>query len=126
MGVSPHRAAGNAAGRSSHARPPPGPLAPRRLDTPTAIHVSVLLLQAAVWYSTKRRLWRTATLPWVDAGLTLCTLTAQAFQLTHLKLGGAHHLDQMIVLTSYCVLTCRAVTVPSKPHLTFVVSALGE
>jgi len=102
-----------------------GPLATLRLDTPTTTHVSVLAVQALIWYSTKRRFWRSGALPWVDAGLTLCTLAAQAFQISHLQVGGVHHVDQMVVLTTYCVLTCRAVTVPSKPRTTFVVSALG-
>lgn len=102
-----------------------GPLATLSLDTPTATHLSLLVVQAAVWYSTKRRLWGAAALPWVDAGLTLCTLAGQAFQITHIQLNGLHHIDQMSVLITYLVLTCRAVTVPSKPRTTALIGALG-
>jgi eukaryotic-like serine/threonine-protein kinase len=95
------------------------------LDLPFLVHLGVLALLAAGWYSTRRRLWSARALPCLDAGLVLLALSAQAFQLSRLRLGPAHHADQMMVLITYCVLMIRAVTVPSKPLTTFVIGSFG-
>jgi len=102
-----------------------GVLATGTLDVASATHLGVLALQASIWYATKRRLFGKAALPWLDAGLVLVTLSAQAFQLSNLHLGQVHHVDQMMILTSYCVLLSRAVTVPSAPLVTAVIGTFG-
>jgi len=102
-----------------------GVLATGRLDIASATHLGLLALQAGIWYSTKRRLFGKPVLPWLDAGLVLVTLSAQAFQLSNLHLGQVHHVDQMMILTTYCVLLTRAVTVPSAPVVTALIGAFG-
>jgi serine/threonine-protein kinase len=101
-----------------------GPLA-AELDLPLLVHGGVLAVLGLVWYSTHRKLWSHAALPYLDAVLVLSALSAQAFQLSRLQLGPAHHVDQMMLLTTYCVLTTRAVTVPSKPVTTLAIGAFG-
>jgi hypothetical protein len=101
-----------------------GPLA-GQLDVPFCVHVAVLAGQSLAWHSTRRRLWPKSALPYLDAALVLCTLCAQAFQLSRLHFGSAHHLDQIVILTTYTVLMVRAVTVPSKPLTTLSIGAFG-
>jgi eukaryotic-like serine/threonine-protein kinase len=103
------------------------PLTRRQLVTEPAllIHLGVLGFQAAVWLTTRRRFWSEAMLPSLDAGLVLATLGTRAYQATHLNLGVAHHAHLVMVLTTFTVLLCRAVTVPSKPATTLAISALG-
>lgn len=89
------------------------------------VHLGLLASQALVWATTRRRWWSERTLPWLDAGLVLSTLGGRAYQATHLDLGIAHHAHLVMVLTTFTVLLCRAVTVPSKPTTTLSISALG-
>lgn len=103
------------------------PLALSQLVTEPALltHLGLLLFQGLIWTTTRRQLWSERMLPLLDAGLVLCTLAARAYQSLHVSLGVAHHAHLVMVLTTFVVLMCRAVTVPSKPTTTLVVSALG-
>jgi eukaryotic-like serine/threonine-protein kinase len=88
-------------------------------------HVGVLVLQGLVWVTTRRRSWNERTLPLLDAMLVLGTLGARAYQALHINLGMAHHAHLVMVLTTFAVLMCRSVVVPSRPTTTLIVSALG-
>lgn len=89
------------------------------------VHLVLLAFQALVWATTRRRRWQTSLLPLLDAGLVLSTLAARGYQATHLSLGAAHQAHLVMILTTFTVLLCRAIIVPSKPVVTLVVSALG-
>lgn len=89
------------------------------------LHVGLLGLQALIWVTCRRRYWSESSLPALDAGLVLATLGSRAYQATHLNLGVAHHAHLVMILTTFTVLLCRAVTVPSKPATTLAVSVLG-
>jgi len=103
------------------------PLAVSQLVTEPALlaQVGLLLFQGLVWTTTRRRLWNERMVPLLDAGLVLCVLGVRAYQSLHVNLGVAHHAHLVMVLTTFVVLMCRAVTVPSKPRTTLIVSALG-
>ncbi|HEX2870723.1 MAG TPA: serine/threonine-protein kinase [Polyangiaceae bacterium] len=89
------------------------------------VHLGLLSFQALVWATTRRRLWQASLLPLLDAGLVLSTLAARGYQATHLSLGVAHQAHLVMILTTFTVLICRAIIVPSKPLMTLAVSALG-
>lgn len=102
-----------------------GPLATLSADRTLLTTLGLLLLQAGIWQSTRRRLWHAALLPWLDGLLVLTLLGGQALQLPHVQIGHAHQLHLMMILATMCVLMCRAVTIPSKPLTTLAVSTLG-
>ena len=89
------------------------------------VHFGLLAFQALVWTTTRRQLWQTPLLPLLDVGLVLSTLAARGYQATHLSLGVAHQAHLVMILTTFTVLICRAIIVPSKPMMTLLVSALG-
>lgn len=100
---------------------------PSQLATEPAVlvHLALLAFQALVWATTRRQLWTPRLLPLLDAGLVLSTLAARGYQAAHVNLGVAHQAHLVMILTTFTVLLCRAIIVPSKPVVTLLVSALG-
>jgi eukaryotic-like serine/threonine-protein kinase len=95
------------------------------VDFPLVAHLGLMALLATVWVSTRRRAWGAGALPWLDAGLVTLILSTQAVLLRELRLSHLHQLHLMAILGALCILMCRAVIVPSRPQLTFVVGVFG-
>jgi serine/threonine-protein kinase len=95
-----------------------GPLAHFAPEPALVTHLVMLSLQGLVWMALRRRRFRQNVLRWVDALLLLITLSAVAFQTTHVSLGIHQQPHLLLVLATLTLCMCRAVIVPSEPWFT--------